>query len=529
MAIYTAECSHAFHFPCIASHVRKQDAVVCPVCNILWKDVPLLSIHNQIRQQGEKIPANNTPVSSPKYTNHGYLKSYADDEPLVSPKFDHLFKGSTQSEAAELQEVEEFQGFFVNPISSSDNTFSSNRESRNVEVCLWPEAAVICLGRTHETYVVVLKIKAPPPPPLSTAFPQRAPIDLVTVLNVSDSMSGTKLQMLKRTMHLVISSLCPADRLSVVAFAATPKRLMPLIRMTAQGQHSARLIVDCLRCCHGSSMAEALNQATILLQDRRERNPVASVILLSDGQDGMIPIENDTTHRHGSSIVSSTRFAHIELPINSSHKATGMSHEPAAEEAFSKCVGGLLSVVVHDLKIQLAFATGSDPTEILGVYSGNGHPTLLDSSSVKLGNLYAEEERQLYIELRVPHSNLRPPHCVLAVSCSHKDPATQKVIYVRDHALLVPKPQDVVRSRVLPKVEHLRYSFISSRVLAESRRLIEYDELCSAMQLLSSARALLLQSRSESALELVRGLEVELAEVHCRQYHATYRARGQRM
>ena len=44
MAIYTAECSHTFHFPCIASHVKKQDNLVCPVCNSTWKDVPLLAI-----------------------------------------------------------------------------------------------------------------------------------------------------------------------------------------------------------------------------------------------------------------------------------------------------------------------------------------------------------------------------------------------------------------------------------------------------------------------------------------------------
>ncbi|XP_075496012.1 LOW QUALITY PROTEIN: E3 ubiquitin-protein ligase WAV3-like [Primulina tabacum] len=515
MAIYTAECFHAFHFPCIASHVRKQDALVCPVCNIIWKDVPLLSTHNQHHDQNRQIPTNNNPISSSKYTDQGCFKSYADDEPLVSPKFDHYLEGSRLTESDEFQEVQEFQGFFMNHISSSDDTFSSIRESRNVEVSLLPEAAVICLG---QTYVVVLKIKAPPPPPppLSTAFLRRAPIDLVTVLNGSGRMGGTKLQTLKRTMHLVISSLGPADRLSVVAFATTPKRLMPLMRMTAQGQRSARRIVDRLSCRHGSSMGEALKQATIVLQDRRERNPVASIMLLSDGQDDISTTDNDTTQQHGSSHVSSTRFSHIELSINSSHKATeaGISHEPA-EEAFSKFLGGLLSVVVHDLTIQLSFATGSDPAEILGVYSGNGHPTLLDSRSVKVGNLYAEEERQLYIELRVPHSNLRSQHCVLSVSCSHKDPATQEVTYVGDHALLVPKPHDVQSG--VPKVEHLRYSFISTRAVAESRRLIEYDELCSAMQLLSSARSLLLQSRSESALELVRVLEAELAEVQCRQ------------
>ncbi|KAG8369165.1 hypothetical protein BUALT_Bualt15G0122900 [Buddleja alternifolia] len=525
MAIYTASCSHTFHFPCIASHVTKQSSLVCPLCNTTWKDIPLLpAIHAQNQKQRQEnilvvdsnntpSPTKHTPICSPKYTKHYQLKSYGDDEPLVTPKFIPIPVPIPESvKDEEEEEEEEFRGFFVNPILSSDDAFASNRDSRNVEVSLLPDAAaLISQGTTHDTYVVVLKVKAPPPLRVRDAA-SRAPIDLVAVLDVSGSMSGAKLKMLKRAMRLVISSLGSADRLSLVAFSAAPKRLLPLKRMTAQGQRSARRIIDRLSCSQGTSMAEALKQATRVLEQRREKNPVATIILLSDGQDDTVPTNNDSNQRRGSSHLPSTRFAHIEIPVHLS----SLNHQPD-EDAFTRCVGGLLSVVVQDLRIQLGFASGSNPAEITAVYSRNERPIVLGSGQIRLGDLYAEEDKEVLIELRVPASTVGSQHHVLSVKCCYKDPSTQELIYGRDQALLVPRPESV-RSG-LPRIERLRDVFINIRAMAESRRLIEHNELFSAMQLLSSARALLLQSRSESAGEYVRGLEAELAEVQWRRQY----------
>lgn len=216
--------------------------------------------------------------------------------------------------------------------------------------------------------------------------------------------------------------------------------------------------------------------------------------------------------------MSSTRFGHIEIPVHSSGfgKKGGLSHEPAEEDAFSKCVGGLLSVVVQDLKLQLDFSSGSDPAEVAAVYSYNGRPAVLGSSCVRLGDLYAEEERELLLEVKIP-TMTNGSHHVLSVRCCYKDPATQEAIYGREHSLLVPRPQ-AVRSSI-PKIERLRNLFITTRAIAESRRLIEHNELSSAMHLLSSARALLIQSGSAFVDEYVRGLEAELTEVQWRKQY----------
>ncbi|KAJ7958872.1 Zinc finger (C3HC4-type RING finger) family protein [Quillaja saponaria] len=547
-AIYTAECAHAFHFPCIAAHVRKHGSLVCPVCNATWKNVPLLAVHNNLSSESAEkqhdaidtnikkpnaqekiIPVDNSPrsfkikhVEQPNLKHSDSIRSYDDDEALLSPTqggrivpIPEADENLEEEQDEDDDDAEEFQGFFVNPTPSSsiqssfDELQISGRDSRNVDVRLMPECAVVSVTRTHDTYALALRVKAPPP---ILGPSQRAPIDLVTVLDVSGSMTGAKLHMLKGGMRLVISSLGPADRLSIVAFSACTKRLLPLRRMTAQGQRAAGLLIDQLVCGQGNSVGEALRKATKVLKDRRERNPVACIMLLSDGQDERMPSCN-TNQRQCSSHVSSTRFAHIEIPVHAFGfgRKGGYNHEPA-EDAFAKCVGGLLSIVVQDLRIQLGFPSSSTTAEICAVYSCSGRPTVLSSSSVRLGDLYAEEEKELLLELRVPTSALGTHH-VMTIRCVYRDPPTQEIVHGREQSLLVPPPRSVGSSR------QLRNLFITTRAIAESRRLVEHNDFTSAHHLLSSAQALLMQSSSISADEYVRGLEAELGELHCRRQH----------
>lgn len=528
-AIFTAECSHTFHFHCISSHIKTNQLLICPVCSATWKELPLLAIHsNPDATQADRDNANtinNNREFKPRDVKTKCLRVYNDDEPLMSPTSGARFNPIPESDENEEDEngTVEFQGFFVNsaPLSSP----KVNDLFRNVKVSLLPEAAVVAVGKSYETYAVVLKVKAPPSPVLNSA--RRAPIDLVTVLDVSTSMGVPKLKMMRRAMRLVISSLCATDRLSIVAFSASSKRLLPLTRMTPNGRRSARKIVDALGCVgQRTCVNDALLKAAKVLEDRRERNPVASIMLLSDGNDERGSISFTNQKRSSPAVVSSTRFAHLEIPIHavgfSESGAYGQAH---GEDAFAKCVGGLLSVVVQDLRIKLGFASDSAPAEIAGVYSLTGRPAALGSGSARLGDFYAEEEREVLVELKIPASSIGSHH-VLSVRPSFKDTSSQELVYCNEQALLIPRAQ-AVRSSA-PNIQRLRNLHVTTRAVAESRRLIEHNNLSGAYHLLSSARALLMKSRSEWAEEYLRGLEAELAELNRRRQHQlqTQRQRG---
>ncbi|KAL1349642.1 hypothetical protein HN51_026148 [Arachis hypogaea] len=499
-AIYTAECGHAFHSPCIVGHVSSNNT--CPVCNATWKVVPALP------QQNDVVT---TKIFEAKKQSDS-VRPYDDDEPLPSP-----FSGCQIAPIPEADENNDdedqndvFQGFFVNP--SKPPMITKDADSRNVRVKLMPECAVITSSQSHETYALVLRVKAPPPPSCSQ-IGASPPVDLVTVVNVGAGMSGTKLHMLKRAMRLVISSLGSVDRLAIVAYSDSSKRLMPLRRMTAQGQRVARRIVDRLisgRQIAASGGVEALRKAAKVLEDRRERNPLASVVLFSETSNWKNQRES-----FGFSHVSS-RFTFIEVPVQSFGfgKRTLFGFQPD-EDHCAKRIEELFSVTVHDLTVQLGVS--SHHAEIRDVYScNNGRPTSLGSEAFTIGDLYAEEERELLVELRVATSALGSHH-VMNVKCVYKDSVKQDTVCGREQAL-------PVALRLGGRAERLRNVFVTSRAISKSRKLLDQNEFSNAYCVVVSARELLAQCGSASVDEYVRGLEAELAEIQWQK--AQYERQG---
>ncbi|CAJ1931186.1 unnamed protein product [Sphenostylis stenocarpa] len=488
-AIFTAECSHTFHFPCI---VKKHPILTCPVCNTSWKELPVLSIHHNDN------------------SNKKTFKVYNDDEPLMSPTSLSRFNPIPESDNEEEEDNSntEFQGFNVNPLP---NLSSSPVLRRNLELSLLPEAAIVAANRNYETYVVVLKLK----PPHAPKPPRRAPIDLVAVLDVGGAMSGHKLRLLKNSMRQVISSLRPTDRLSIVAFSAGSKRLLPLRRMTGGGQRSARRIIDALAAIDQSREGtpvknDAVKKAAKVLEDRREKNGVASIIVLSD-----IPDSRAGHNIHKPSLVSTTRLTHLEVPVHAVR--LGESPHALSDDALAKFIGGLFNVVAQDVRIQLEVVSRSRAVEIAGVYSLAGRPVSLGSNWIRLGDLYAEEERELLVELKVPAVSAGSHH-VLTVRSSYRDPLTRESLNPVEQAMLVPRPHTVRSS--CPKIERLRNLHVTARAVAESTRLAEHNDLSGARHLLSSARALLIQSMKPDE-EFLRWLEAEEADLQRRRQRPT--------
>ncbi|KAI4388674.1 hypothetical protein MLD38_000982 [Melastoma candidum] len=559
-AVYTAECGHSFHFPCVSSHVRGKGGLVCPVCDAAWQEVPLLGgIHRKAEDSCE-VEDKKMVETSPSPPLVKQVKSYAepwsphltspslygDDEPLVSPKtccarFAAIPEADEDTgQRGDNGNDEEFRGFFVNAKSSSSSEYwdelgTVEMDSRQLEVKLMPESSLISVGPTHATYAIGLRVKAPPPTSSMQRSAQvpvldpsrRAPIDLVAALDVGGSMSGAKMQMMKRAMRLVVCSLGPADRLSLVSFSSGPRRLLPLTRMTVQGQRTARRIIDGLSCSRGGGGSiEALRHATKVLEDRRERNPVASIVMLSNSHSDGVYHGAENQMPPEPRQVSSTRFAHAEIPVESSgfRKKAGIRDDPS-EDAFTKCLGGLLSVVVQDLNIKLGFSETSDVAEIAATYScGNGRPTLLGSDLIRIGNLYAGEERELLVEVRVP-ATTAVSHHVMTVQCRYRDPVTKEAVGEPERTTLVPRLHGARSSD--PRIERLRNLFVTTRAVAEARRLVDFRDYASAYQMLTTARAMVMQSRSTATTEeFGRELEAELWEVNRSRQRAAEMQQG---
>ncbi|XP_051117829.1 probable E3 ubiquitin-protein ligase EDA40 [Andrographis paniculata] len=483
-AMFTAECGHTFHFPCMSAAVNKHGALTCLICNSTWKEPPLLPSDEpyqgriRTRNRSEAVARD----SNPKNSSRCLLKVYNDDEPLSFPAFGVRFNPIIESDEIDEEETDDFPNFLA-------------ESSRSFEISLSPEAASISVTKSSETCAVVLKIRAPAVPA------RRAPIDLVMVLNVGRSITFEKLHLLKKSMRLMLSSLSESDRLSIVAFsAAASKRLLPLRRMNTAGKRSARRIIDAVVALDTAATCatDALKKAAKVISDRREKNPTAGIVLLSDG------------HRNAA-VVSSTTFTGI--PLHSVNLTAAV--DAADGNTFAKCISGLLSVAVQDLNVKLEFRASSAPAGVAAVYSHEIKPALLaggGSGWFRTGGFRSGEEREFLIELKSGPSRRREQRRVLFIQCSYKDPLTlQSVRHDDQVALPVPPP------RAGGSSTHLKCLFITTRAVAESKRLVQRNDVVGAKRMLVSGRALVLKSGSssdpDSVVQFVRRLDAELAEL----------------
>ncbi|XP_006853405.2 uncharacterized protein LOC18443149 isoform X1 [Amborella trichopoda] len=536
-AIFTAECSHSFHFNCIASSFKHGNRL-CPMCRAKWKDIPFQSpspsdpLHRRSRVNPLVVePATSFPDLNPHLSPHRTHYDPTDPYTTLEPEPDSF----SDDEPLEL----------TTEPSTELAAVSRSREAMTIETHL--EFPAVPASEASDAFTVLVHLRAP-----CLAFSgeslDRVPIDLVTVLDVSGSMAGTKLALLKRAMGFVVQNLGPTDRLSVVAFSSNARRLFPLTRMSEQGRQRALMAINGLTSCGGTNIVDGLRHAARVLEERtRARNPVCSLVLLSDGQ--------DTYNSVGASPHSSTpsdqilsllppclkRASHEGLAnvpvhtfgfgsdhdancLHSISEASGgtfsfIQAELAIQDAFARCIGGLLSVVLQELRVEVGRA--SPGVSIASVQAGNYTSTVSDDSgmaTVHFGDLYAEEERDFLIQLRLPSLSLPSdePVGVLKVGCWYKDPVTFAVMRAEGETVSIPRPVSVGPDQRLTcvKVDRQRNRLRAAESIAEAREMAERGDFEGAHEVLARRQAAIRASRAACAGDGLSGLlDVELGRM----------------
>ncbi|RUS12548.1 hypothetical protein BC938DRAFT_478767, partial [Jimgerdemannia flammicorona] len=109
--------------------------------------------------------------------------------------------------------------------------------------------------------------------------------DLVMVLDVSGSMSGSKIELLKNTLRYVLTQLSPQDRVSLVSFSSDAKRETPLFSVSEARKESFESAIQSMITGGGTNIGAGLKVGLDGLLQRITKNPSAAIFLLSDGQD----------------------------------------------------------------------------------------------------------------------------------------------------------------------------------------------------------------------------------------------------
>ncbi|KAK1290733.1 hypothetical protein QJS10_CPB18g02092 [Acorus calamus] len=497
-AIFTAECSHTFHFHCIASNVKHGNRV-CPVCRAKWKEIPF-----QVPPSSSDPPHGRSRINPLNWPPQD--DSWMTDSRRLPARSDSSNRHNASSlrqptEPSTFDDDEPLLDLQSNLVHESSSPVKAEVHSKVMEIKTYPEFSAVQRSSSKENFSVLINLKAPVASASqihgqsltysSTSQASRTPVDLVTVLDISGSMAGTKLALLKRAMGFVIQNLGPSDRLSVIAFSSTARRIFPLRRMSESGRQQALQAVNSLISCGGTNIAEGLRKGAKVIEERQHKNPnrrpdYQSLLPFSSvrGSEGTIQIpvhafgfgvDHDAASMHSISESSGGTFSFIEA-------------EAMIQDAFAQCIGGLLSVVVQDVHVSIMCAHPS--THLTPIKSGS-YPSKVSndgrSGFIDAGDMYADEERDFLVTLNVPLGDAGGETSLLKVECVYKDPISKEMVNLEGEV---------------------------AEAMAEARSAAERGNLSEAVSILEARRKALAESVAGMAGDrLCAALDAELREM----------------
>jgi len=247
----------------------------------------------------------------------------------------------------------------------------------------------------------------------------KAPLDLVCVIDHSGSMSGEKIELVKESFNYLLKFLGDSDRLSIVIFDDKASRLVPLIRTTEKNKKN---ILSKLKNVHGDGGTDinlGMTHAFEVLKQRRYMNPVTSIFLLSDG------LDSAAQHKVRASLAQYNLSA--DITINTF--GFGNDHDPqlmndiadlrdgnfyfvekldTVDEAFVDCLGGLLSSIGQNITIKIS-PEKSDVLKDVEIVKAYGEAAMWakdgNSYITKMSNIISGRQKDFVLELQIPANN----------------------------------------------------------------------------------------------------------------------------
>lgn len=151
----------------------------------------------------------------------------------------------------------------------------------------------------------------------------RSPVDIVVALDVSGSMRVEKLDLCKKTLHLLLRELHHEDRFGLISFSEDATIEFPIQKVNEENKRMALHAIDRLKVRGLTNIASAISLASQMANSVRTPNKVRSVFLLTDGNansgfteatdllklTGIFVEEGHNPHTPPVSILSSTSFS----------------------------------------------------------------------------------------------------------------------------------------------------------------------------------------------------------------------------
>lgn len=246
----------------------------------------------------------------------------------------------------------------------------------------------------------------------------RPPIDLICVIDHSGSMAGTKISLVRDTLKYLVSALSSNDRLSLIVFDDKAEILTGLQRVNEKNIPEFNKIISNIKNRGGTNMMLGLTQALEVMKNRKYKNKVTSIFMLSDGLDNVGNVDNN--------FKTTLETMDIQDVFTMNTFGFGNDHDPElmrklatikdgnfyyiekldlVDEFFVNALGGLLSVIGEKFSLKIS-ANNEPPFSDLRISKVFGSQWKYNEEeknyAFHMNQLWLGVAKELILELNIP-------------------------------------------------------------------------------------------------------------------------------
>ncbi|CAF1218627.1 unnamed protein product [Rotaria sordida] len=521
MDLFKTACQHQFHFVCLAKSVEAQNHE-CPLCRTRLDSLSQI-IQTPVQSTSAPVQVPIQAAATPSSTASGFWST-------LRRSLSNAYSWLSYSNSSE-DLVDEAA---VRALSARIQAARQRAANGTTELALITTTTTLEFGGQVSTEASniygMVTLKAPSLLPITASEKElnelRVPIDLVCVVDQSGSMQGEKIALLKKTLDYIIDQMSSLDRLAIVSFDTKAydrsNGLNMMSHAKQQTLHTA--VAQNIHADGGTYIGSGLEMGIRMLINRRTKNPVGAMLLLTDGQDNQHHDYSQLMRTLPDGVVCHTfgyglghRAALLSQLAEQGHGGTFtfIDQVDSIALAFATALGTLFTCVAQNLNVKLEFDGSYAVTHSHSIY--RHEPVQLPSSQVtfKLNDLNSEESRNLVFQLNVPVLVEQPNNndIIGRVSIEYTDAINGRQIHTPTIPFLLARPAQLTPDSPLLVVNYAldlqRNRAETSRVLKEAVNESNYER---ARELLNAQSAKIRASVSAQdplCQQLIRDLEYQ--------------------
>lgn len=311
----------------------------------------------------------------------------------------------------------------------------------------------------------------------------RTGLDLVILIDTSSSMLRTKIELVQETLLFIIDELEEIDRLSIIKFNDESSILMPLVPMTPAYKAKMKLVVvSQLNCFGNTNIIKGLEDSFSVLLNRKEKNELTSIFLLSDGEDTagnkqdafqqFIGQKELEMGKRGMDFQISTfgfGIDHDEVLLSSlAEKKQGFFYYvkdlKRVDECFIDCLSKIMSVIAKNVEIDVFLNGGIKFAKKYGNFWKEGFFNVDGKGTLKILTIKAGSEMNFLTDVLVPPIVGEEPVKIGIAILNYLDKNRNSMI---SKELKLSVAKDAFLGEVNKKVEELEIKFSLCNVIEQ--------------------------------------------------------------